>query len=59
MHISLGIPNVIVTVPDLRVIGVDSTLLNETKKFLEAVQRSIKWFTRSSGGEIRNYMEFY
>ena len=36
MHISLGFPNMIVTAPDIRMIGIDDDLLKETKKTLTA-----------------------
>lgn len=36
MHISLSFPNHILTVPDIRIIGIDSELLKETKKSLAA-----------------------
>ncbi|CAF0854701.1 unnamed protein product [Brachionus calyciflorus] len=36
MHISLSFPNHILTVPDIRIIGIDNELLMETKKTLAA-----------------------
>ncbi|CAF1046822.1 unnamed protein product [Brachionus calyciflorus] len=36
MHISLGFPNLIVTAPTIRIIGIDEELLRETKKTLTA-----------------------
>lgn len=40
MHISLGFPNLILIVPDIRIIGLDLELLNETKKTLRAFDSS-------------------
>lgn len=34
MHVSLAFPNVIVTAPDIRIIGMDSELLKDIKKTL-------------------------
>ncbi|RNA44067.1 hypothetical protein BpHYR1_014825 [Brachionus plicatilis] len=39
MHISLGFPNLIVTAPDIRIVGIDDELLKETKKTLAAFNK--------------------
>ncbi|RNA38346.1 histone-lysine N-methyltransferase EHMT2-like [Brachionus plicatilis] len=39
MHISLGLPNLIVTAPDIRIVGIDDELLKETKKTLAVINK--------------------
>ncbi|RNA23232.1 hypothetical protein BpHYR1_014571 [Brachionus plicatilis] len=52
MHISLGFPNLIVTAPDIRIVGIDDEFLKETKKTLTETHNEFWRFIQAILPEI-------